>query len=174
LSATACAAAFESLPLPAYLVDDAGALVGANALGRRAARGSPLPSGALAASVTPALRVVVVTTAPDREGLLAGAGVRWHLTPREQEVVNHLVRGLSNKEIADRTGCREGTVEAHLVHVCRKAGVSGCRELLARFWGSADGAPRKGFLYGSADRPGLEFSVAVAPPSSARPEGVAR
>ena len=59
----------------------------------------------------------------DRAGSKA-APEKVHLTPREVEVLRLLVRGLSNREIADELKVELATVKAHLGRMMRKAGVS--------------------------------------------------
>lgn len=44
-------------------------------------------------------------------------------TPREQEVLEHLALGLSNRDIADRLCISEAAVKAHLRHIGDKFGV---------------------------------------------------
>jgi DNA-binding CsgD family transcriptional regulator len=66
--------------------------------------------------------------------LLAAAGRKLDLTPRQEEVLGRLVRGLANKEIAVELDCTEATVEAHLTQVLRKAGAQSRTQLIARFW----------------------------------------
>ncbi len=44
-------------------------------------------------------------------------------TPREQEIVQHVCRGLKNKEIAEALKITPGTVKVHLMHIFEKAGV---------------------------------------------------
>ncbi len=47
-----------------------------------------------------------------------------NLTQREQEIVDLLVQGKSNKEIADKLCLSGDTIKAHLQHIFRKVGVS--------------------------------------------------
>jgi DNA-binding CsgD family transcriptional regulator len=60
----------------------------------------------------------------------------WGLTPAQARVLEGVAAGLSNKELAERLGVLEGTVEAHLAQVFRKSGTSQRGELVARFWAS--------------------------------------
>ena len=46
------------------------------------------------------------------------------LTPQELTISQLVAEGLSNREIADRLGIREGTVKLHLHHVYEKLGIS--------------------------------------------------
>jgi DNA-binding NarL/FixJ family response regulator len=48
---------------------------------------------------------------------------RGELTPREAEVLAHVVRGLRNKEIGERLGLSPRTVEVHLKSIYEKLGV---------------------------------------------------
>lgn len=47
------------------------------------------------------------------------------LTPRQMEVLRHLGRGLTNKDIAEATGLAEGTVKIHVAAVYHTLHVSG-------------------------------------------------
>ena len=47
-----------------------------------------------------------------------------HLTQREQDIVDLLVLGKSNKEMADQLCLSGDTIKAHLQHIFRKIGVS--------------------------------------------------
>ena len=46
------------------------------------------------------------------------------LSPREQEILSHLARGLSNKEIARSLELAESTVKIHVQHILRKLNFS--------------------------------------------------
>lgn len=48
---------------------------------------------------------------------------RWQLTPREQVVVELILTGKGNKEIANALGCSTKTIEFHATNVFRKVGV---------------------------------------------------
>jgi len=52
------------------------------------------------------------------------------LSPRELDIVTHLVGGAPNKEIANRLGLTEITVKAHLRSVFRKMGVTNRTQLV--------------------------------------------
>jgi DNA-binding NarL/FixJ family response regulator len=51
------------------------------------------------------------------------------LTPREQEIVALISRGMKNKQIADRLSITTGTVKVHLMHIFEKTGVKDRFEL---------------------------------------------
>jgi two-component system, NarL family, nitrate/nitrite response regulator NarL len=46
------------------------------------------------------------------------------LSPREQEIVGHIARGASNKEIARSLDIAETTVKIHVQHILRKLGLT--------------------------------------------------
>ncbi|TLY24067.1 MAG: helix-turn-helix transcriptional regulator [Nitrospirae bacterium] len=50
------------------------------------------------------------------------AGERFRLTEREQAVVEHLIKGWTNKEIAANIGVAEQTVKEHIKHIMGKTG----------------------------------------------------
>ena len=47
-----------------------------------------------------------------------------HLTPRETEVLNLAAKGMSNHNIADYIGLKEGTIKGYFVNIFGKMGVS--------------------------------------------------
>lgn len=58
-----------------------------------------------------------------------GAGATEPLSPREAEVVDLVVAGHRNKEIAHRLGVTEGTVKTHLHNIYAKLGVTSRTQL---------------------------------------------
>ena len=56
-----------------------------------------------------------------------------NLTQREQEIVNLLVMGKSNKEMADQLCLSGDTIKAHLQHIFRKVAVSSRLEAVVYF-----------------------------------------
>ncbi len=63
---------------------------------------------------------------------------RWSLTPRQSEVLDSLLRGATNKEVAQHLGCSVKTVERHLTELFRRAGVDSRLALLSAVWSSRD------------------------------------
>lgn len=55
------------------------------------------------------------------------------LSVREREVVDFVITGLRNREIADRMGITEKTVKTHLTHVYQRLGVSTRGEMVEAF-----------------------------------------
>jgi RNA polymerase sigma factor (sigma-70 family) len=72
--------------------------------------------------------------ASDEERRVHEAAERWRLTPREREVLVLVIQGRTNKEIAGRLGCQEGTVEVHVSKALRKSGAGNRAGLAARVW----------------------------------------
>ena len=56
------------------------------------------------------------------------------LRPSEQDVVDLLVLGLSNSEIAERLNIKRGTVKCHLFKIYKKLNVKSDRELIANYY----------------------------------------
>jgi DNA-binding CsgD family transcriptional regulator len=67
----------------------------------------------------------------EAQGLLSGTTSTSLLSRREQEVLHHLSRGASNKEIAATLVISLNTVERHLANIYRKLGVRGRAEAVA-------------------------------------------
>ena len=60
----------------------------------------------------------------DRAAIGAGATYRFHLTPRQLEVLALLCEGLSNKLICRRLGISACTVKIHITSIFRELGVT--------------------------------------------------
>jgi DNA-binding CsgD family transcriptional regulator len=58
----------------------------------------------------------------------------WDLKPRQSAILAEVIRGLSNKEIAQALRCAESTVEYHLTCLFKKTGVTSRGALIARYW----------------------------------------
>jgi len=89
--------------------------------------------------------VTVTVAAADGDPLedrLERATAAWRLTPRQTEVLAHVVAGLANKEIASELSCADNTIELHVTRLLRKAGVTTRTQLIARFWAEAWGSPQ--------------------------------
>ncbi len=54
------------------------------------------------------------------------------LTARENMIVDHVVQGRRNREIADQMNLTEGTVKVHIHNVFRKLGVTSRTELIVK------------------------------------------
>ncbi len=81
--------------------------------------------------------LVVLRARTGIDARLDAAARRWDLTPREREVLDLVVRGLANKEIAEALRCSPRTVEVHLGTVFKKAGKTARAELIASVWDEA-------------------------------------
>jgi two-component system, NarL family, nitrate/nitrite response regulator NarL len=87
---------------------------------RRVMLGEPVVSPELTGKLISALQASHGAGAPPQAGGDAGA----QLSPREQEVLQQIARGASNKEIARSLQIAETTVKIHVQHILRKLGVS--------------------------------------------------
>ena len=106
IEAGAVAVLHKSTPMPELL----------DAIRTAAAGGSVLP----AAETSRRLRAL----AADRERRWQGRVMAEQLTPREQEVLEHLVYGLSNADIGDRLSISTETVQTHVRNLMGKLGAS--------------------------------------------------
>jgi two-component system nitrate/nitrite response regulator NarL len=88
---------------------------------RRVARGEPVVSPEMTGKLVTAFRAM---NAPAPEPEAAPADPLAALSPREQEILQHIARGASNKEIARALTIAETTVKIHVQHILRKLGLS--------------------------------------------------
>lgn len=86
-----------------------------------------------AAGDRPSERVVVIGPAHSEEIAWLSMSA-YELSPREEEVVGLVVRGLSTKQIADQLFIAEHTVQRHLSNIFEKVGVRSRRDLVKRLF----------------------------------------
>lgn len=96
----------------------------------RAIRAEPSATGESATGESATIILIEPLTACD-EALLCRL---YHLTPREREVIVHVLRGESTKRIAAALELSAHTVQDHIDHACDKLGVRGRRALLAKLF----------------------------------------
>jgi two-component system nitrate/nitrite response regulator NarL len=82
---------------------------------QRAARGEAVVSPEMTTKLVAALQQPAATPAGDMSA---------PLSPREQEVLQQIARGASNKEIARTLSIAETTVKIHVQHILRKLGLT--------------------------------------------------
>jgi two-component system response regulator FixJ len=72
------------------------------------------------------------------------------LTPREREVMQYIVRGMSNKRTAERLGVSSRTVEIHRAKIMAKMGASSLPDLVRMIYLSSDCRPEAILVNGIA------------------------
>jgi two-component system nitrate/nitrite response regulator NarL len=92
---------------------------------RKAARGESVISGEMTGKLMQELR----------------GGDKPSLSPREREILVHLARGASNKEIARELAVAESTVKIHVQHILRKLGLAS--RVQAAVWAIENGIATK-------------------------------
>lgn len=146
-------AALEALPGAAYVLREGGAIAHANSAAQarlkadrsgvqqtvadalRDAPGTGLHVSRLAApGLAPHYLAVERGARPTAAGLALQRARRWGLTPRQGDVLALIAEGLSNRAIAARLGCAEGTVEIHVSAILDKADAESRAQLVARVW----------------------------------------
>lgn len=151
LKAAALDAAMDALRVPALIVDPKGGVAHANEaarllspderavlVARAQSQGETLDGEvgrlAIRARGLPPHAFVV-----QREGLslkerLALFAKHWKLTRRQVQVMEQILEGRANKEIATALGIEAKTVEFHVAALLRKVKVESRAELVAAFW----------------------------------------
>lgn len=89
-----------------------------------------------------ALTIEELTTSALISPLIEPA-VQDRLSPRERQVVQLVVSGLSNLETSSRLGITEATVKAHLTRIFQKLALRGRGQLTARYHASFSAPPRE-------------------------------
>lgn len=77
---------------------------------------------------------VEVTRLQEVDRRVGKAVVEWKLSPRQVEVLRHLVAGRDNQEIARELGCSVKTVEAHVTSLLNRADAPSRLAVVAAFW----------------------------------------
>lgn len=77
--------------------------------------------------------VLIIAPAAPKQ-VLSLTAIGYGLSPREQEVVDLVVRGASTKQISQALYIAEYTVKDHLSNIFEKVGVRGRRELVKRLY----------------------------------------
>jgi DNA-binding CsgD family transcriptional regulator len=60
---------------------------------------------------------------------------KYHCSSREAEVVEHVIKGQTNQEVADKLFVTEKTVKFHLTNIYRKVEVKSRAQLIVKFIG---------------------------------------
>jgi DNA-binding CsgD family transcriptional regulator len=70
----------------------------------------------------------------DHRVQLDRAATNWQLSNRQRQVLDLVMQGLANKEVAAKLGCAEATVEFHMSGLFRSCGAESRMQLAAMFW----------------------------------------
>ena len=94
------------------------------------------PAGPLRVEAAPGddRGAVSVVLTPERPPVPPELPAAWPMTQAERRVLELLVRGLSNREIATELHVSVNTIQTHLAHAYEKLGVQSRSQLLARFF----------------------------------------
>ncbi|MDR6867979.1 DNA-binding CsgD family transcriptional regulator [Microbacterium resistens] len=93
--------------------------------------GNGLSSLTLPPAATARAAAAATMIAPATDSAAAGTTPREPLSARQSEVLDQMLRGVSNRIIADALGVSHRTIEVHVGHVLRKYGVTSRSALLA-------------------------------------------
>ena len=94
------------------------------------------PAGPLRVEAAPGddRGAVSVVLTPERPPVPPELPAVWPMTQAERRVLELLVRGLSNREIAAELHLSVNTIQTHLAHAYEKLGIRNRSQLLARFF----------------------------------------
>ena len=138
--------ALEALRTPALIVGQGGDIVCSNAAARVLIANEPKVVHRLECDTDRVLRqrweVTPIRGAAPRAWSLVTLRPKvalqdrgWNLTARQREVLELVVRGMTNMSIAETLSIRLGTVEFHISRIFNKVGVDGRAALIARVIG---------------------------------------
>ena len=96
--------------------------------------GSPITSS-IARKVVQAFRRVAAIAPPPRTAPAAPPAAEQGLSPREEEMLNHLARGLPYKEVAERMNISIDTVRTYIRRVYEKLQVHSRHEAVIKYRG---------------------------------------
>jgi DNA-binding CsgD family transcriptional regulator len=149
-SAAALEIALEALRRPAFVVGPNGAVDFVNRAGIdllqldpqgvlasiRASERTGVAGGfsvtRLAAAGWPAYVLAIADQPASAATLSSLAQQRWALTARQTVILEHLLEGATNKDIANRAACAEVTVENHVTELYRRSGARSRTDLVRR------------------------------------------
>jgi DNA-binding NarL/FixJ family response regulator len=138
--------ALDALGVPALLVGSRDEVICSNAAARASPGGVRWPPEAVPANGTTGLEPTWLITPLDGPGVSGWSLVLWHapeavlrrrwkLTTRQVEVLELVVRGMTNIAIAETLGIRPGTVEFHISAIFDRVGVNSRAALIANVMG---------------------------------------
>jgi DNA-binding CsgD family transcriptional regulator len=94
------------------------------------------PAGLLRVEASPSSEhgMMVVVMTPEHPAVAPEVPATWPVTGQERRVLELLVAGLNNRQLAAALQVSENTIESHLAHAYEKLGVHSRGQLLARLW----------------------------------------
>jgi DNA-binding CsgD family transcriptional regulator len=155
-------AALNAIEAPAFVVGAGGEILHVNADARvllarerlaterslnEAAKGQLRDQGWTLKSLPDNQGFLIVRRNPSHESTASPsvrvASTRWELTQRQRQVLDLVVVGLTNADIAETLQIRVGTVEVHVSAIFDKAGVDNRATLIARMFDFSSGGPER-------------------------------
>ncbi len=150
-SPAAVEAALEALPSPAFVVgpkqrievanrgghallerDARGVLASIRQSERRPETGAFTVTQLIAPGWPDYILAIAKERKPTASGYAARAQHKWGLTARQTGILELLISGATNKEVAQRSSCAEVTVETHVTELFRRSGARSRTDLVRR------------------------------------------
>lgn len=94
-------------------------------------RGFFLDDPTVSSKQTPHIMVLIEKVSKHRQVNLKGFKERFLLTERQMDLLELLLNGATNKEMADTLCVTEDTIKGHLKHIMRRLGVNTRTEILS-------------------------------------------